>query len=151
MGVVLSVIDVRLESIRGKTISKLFIFQKGLKPYPSPSLKMNRELVVPTLDELVDHFRAQANWKGPPPRYWVVESHKNKKEKVEPKIEMVTPLAQEIKRAEAEVKEMIKRGDPLPVDNTIISLEPQRLKKRTKISVARRKYTAPPPGRKQRL
>ena len=91
---------------------------------------MNLEKVVPTLDELVDHFRAQAKWKGPPPRYWIVESHKHKKDKVEPKIEMVTPLAQDLKRAEAEVKEMKQKGEALPVDDTITSLKPQTMKKR---------------------
>ena len=91
---------------------------------------MNLEKVVPTLDELVDHFRAQAKRKGLPSRYWIVESHKHKKDKVEPKIEMVTTLAQDLKRAEAEVKEMKQKGEALPVDDTITSLKPQALKKR---------------------
>ena len=62
-----------------------------------------------------------------------MESHNHKKEKVEPKIEMVTPLAQEIKRTEAEVKEMKRRGDPLPVDETITTLTPQTSKKRKNV------------------
>ena len=91
---------------------------------------MNLEKVVPTLEELVDHFRAQAKWKGPPPRYWIVESHKHKKEKGEPKIEMVTRLAQDLKRAEAEVKEMKQRGEAMPVDDTITSLKAQTTKRK---------------------
>ena len=102
---------------------------------------MNLEKVVPSLDELVDHFRAQATWKGPPPPYWIVKSHKNKKEIVEPKIEFVSPLAQEIKRAESEVKDMKKRGEPLPVNDTIVRLKSQSVKKINKTRGKKKTYT----------
>lgn len=50
---------------------------------------MNLESKVPSVQELEDHFRAQAKWKGPPPGYWIVDQ-KGKGEKVEPKIELVS-------------------------------------------------------------
>lgn len=43
---------------------------------------MNLKFKVPSVEELEDHFRSQANWKGPS-RYWIV-NQKGKGKKVEP-------------------------------------------------------------------
>jgi hypothetical protein len=88
---------------------------------------MNFESKVPTVKELVEHFRAQANWKGPPPRYWIV-AQKGKGGKVEPKIEMVTPIAQELKRATSDVKRMKREGESMPEEPIVTPLKPQRMR-----------------------
>uniref|UniRef100_K1QR21 Uncharacterized protein n=1 Tax=Magallana gigas TaxID=29159 RepID=K1QR21_MAGGI len=81
---------------------------------------MNLESKVPSVQELEDHFRAQAKWKGPPPGYWIVDQ-KGKGEKVELKIELVSPIAQELKRAESQVKQMKRKGQPMPHEPIVVT------------------------------
>lgn len=69
------------------------------------------------MEELKDHFRAQANWKGHPSRYW---------DKVESRI-YSSPIAQELKRAESDVKRMKKEGQPMPREPILTRLKPQHM------------------------
>lgn len=101
---------------------------------------MNLESKVPSVQELEDHFRAQAKWKGPPPGYWIVDQ-KGKGEKVEPKIELVSPIAQELKRAESQVKQMKRKGQP-------ISHEPQKLSRKARLSTKNNRKSKKKPWEK---
>lgn len=94
---------------------------------------MNLESKVHTVQELEDHFRAQAKWKGPHPGYWIVDQ-KGKGGKVEPKIELVSPIAQELKRAESQVKQMKRKGQPMPHEPIVVKLKAQKLSHKASIS-----------------
>ena len=84
---------------------------------------------MPTVREWEDHFRAQANYTSPPPKYWIV-NQKGEGTRVEPKLEMVSPIAQDVKRAESELIEMKKEGEPIPKEPIVTRLKPQKMKKK---------------------
>lgn len=90
---------------------------------------MNLESKVPSVQELEDHFRAQAKWKGLPPGYWIVDQ-KGKGEK----IELVSPIAQELKRAESQVKQMKRKGQPMPHEPIVVKLKAQKLSREARPS-----------------
>jgi hypothetical protein len=92
--------------------------------YTSFKKKRNLESKVPTVEELVEHFRVQANWKGPPPRYWIV-SQKGIGDKIELKIEVVSPVAQELIRVESDVKRLREEGKAMPHESIFIRFKPQ--------------------------
>lgn len=61
--------------------------------------------------------------------------------KVEPKIELVSPIAQELKRAESQVKQMKRKGQP-------ISHEPQKLSRKARLSTKNNRKSKKKPWEK---
>lgn len=59
---------------------------------------------------------------------------KGKGEKVEPKIELVSPIAQELKRAELQVKQMKRKGQPMPHEPIVVKLKAQKLSREARPS-----------------
>lgn len=108
---------------------------------------MNLESKVPSVQELEDHFRAQAKWKGPPPGYWIVDQ-KGKGEHVEPKIELVSPIAQELKRAESQVKQMKRKGQPMPNEPIVVKLKAQKLSREARPSTKNNRKSKKKPWEK---
>jgi hypothetical protein len=51
-------------------------------------------------------------------------NQKGIRDKVEPKIEVVSPIAQELKRAESDVKRLKEEGKPMPHEPTFICFKP---------------------------
>lgn len=94
---------------------------------------MNLESKVPSVQELEDHFRAQAKWKGPPPGYWIVDQ-KGKGENVEPKIELV--------------KQMKRKGQPMPNEPIVVKLKAQKLSREARPSTKNNRKSKKKPWEK---
>jgi hypothetical protein len=54
-------------------------------------------------------------------------NQKGIRDKVEPKIEVVSPIAQKLKRAESDVKRLKEEGKPMPHEPTFIYFKPQSM------------------------
>ena len=83
---------------------------------------------VPTVEDWTNHYRAQVNWQHPAPSFWLVPQTGGGG-RVEPKIEFVSPIAQDLKRAESQLKDMKKEGEVIPREVIVTKLKPQSKRK----------------------
>lgn len=68
--------------------------------------------------------------------------------KVEPKIELVSPIAQELKRAESQVKQMKRKGQPMPNEPIVVKLKAQKLSREARPSTKNNRKSKKKPWEK---